>query len=65
MRKMDLKKVCGLIGKYFGVIAVVFLGIGLFAPHAFAWVLGKAYGVSILSVMLGIIMFGMGMTTSL
>lgn len=62
---MDLKKVCGLIGKYFGVIAVVFLGIGLFAPHAFAWVLGKAYGVSILSVMLGIIMFGMGMTTSL
>ena len=35
------------------------------APHAFAWVLGKAYGVSILSVMLGIIMFGMGMTTSL
>lgn len=62
---MSLKKVCGLIGKYFGVIAVVFLGIGLFAPHAFSWVLGKAYGVSILSVMLGIIMFGMGMTTSL
>ena len=59
---MDVKKVCSLIGKYFGVIAVVFLGIGLFAPHAFAWVLGKAYGVSILSVMLGIIMFGMGMT---
>ena len=37
---MDVKKVCSLIGKYFGVIAVVFLGIGLFAPHAFAWVRG-------------------------
>ena len=45
MRKMDLKKVCGLIGKYFGVIAVVFLGIGLFAPHAFAWVLGCPFSV--------------------
>ena len=62
---MSLKKFCAMIGKYFGVIALVFLGIGLTQPHAFSWVLGKAYGVSILSFMLGIIMFGMGMTTSL
>ena len=38
---MDLKKVCGLIGKYFGVIAVVFLGIGLFAPPRFCLGVGE------------------------
>jgi len=31
-------------------------------PPAFTWVLGKAFGFSILSFMLGVIMFGMGTT---
>lgn len=60
-----MKKVCALIGKYFGVIAVIFLFIGLLFPTSFSWVLSKVAGVSVLSVLLGIIMFGMGMTTSL
>ena len=33
-------------------------------PTSFSWVLGKVGGVSVLSVLLGIIMFGMGMTMS-
>jgi BASS family bile acid:Na+ symporter len=57
-----MKKVCALIGKYFGVLAVIFLIIGMTLPTSFSWVLGKVGGVSVLSVLLGIIMFGMGMT---
>lgn len=59
-----MKKVCALIGKYFGVLAVIFLIIGMTLPTSFSWVLGKVGGVSVLSVLLGIIMFGMGMTMS-
>ncbi|WP_302172234.1 hypothetical protein [Megasphaera elsdenii] len=55
-----MKKVCALIGKYFGVLAVIFLIIGMTLPTSFSWVLGKVGGVSVLSVLLGIIMFGMG-----
>ena len=57
-----MKKVCALIGKYFGVIAVIFLIIGMTLPTSFSWVLGKVGGISVLSVLLGVIMFGMGMT---
>lgn len=59
-----MKKVCALIGKYFGVIAVIFLIIGRTLPTSFSWVLGKVGGISVLSVLLGVIMFGMGMTMS-
>ena len=54
-----MKKVCALIGKYFGVLAVIFLIIGMTLPTSFSWVLGKVGGVSVLSVLLG-----MGMTMS-
>ena len=33
-------------------------------PTSFSWVLGNVGGISVLSVLLGIIMFGMGMTMS-
>lgn len=60
-----MKKFCALVGKYFGVIAVVFLILGFVAPDSFKWVLGKAFGVSVLSCLLGVVMFGMGTTLSL
>ena len=60
-----MKKLCAMIGKYFGIIAVVFLLIGMTEPNSFKWVLGKVGGISILSLLLGIIMFGMGTTLSL
>lgn len=60
-----MKKFCALVGKYFGVIAVVFLVLGFVAPDSFKWVLGKAFGVSVLSCLLGVVMFGMGTTLSL
>ena len=36
-----MKKVCQMIGKYFGVIAVLFLVLGMTMPQNFLWVLGK------------------------
>lgn len=59
-----MKKVCAMVGKYFGVIALVFLALGMVTPTSFKWVLGKAGGFSVLSMLLGVVMFGMGMTTS-
>ena len=60
-----MKKLCALIGKYFGVLAVIFLVLGFVSPESFRWVLGKAGGISVLSLLLGIVMFGMGTTLSL
>lgn len=60
-----MKKVCQMIGKYFGVIAVLFLVLGMTMPQNFLWVLGKVGGVGVLSLLLGIVMFGMGTTLNL
>lgn len=57
-----MKQFCALIGKFFGIIAIVFLVLGLTMPQNFLWVLGKVHGISVLSCMLGIVMFGMGTT---
>jgi BASS family bile acid:Na+ symporter len=62
---MDMKKLCAMISKYFGVMAVIFLILGFVSPASFRWVLGKVGGVSVLSLLLGIVMFGMGTTLSL
>ena len=60
-----MKKFCELIGKYFGVVIILFFIGGMTCPPAFTWVLGKLAGFSLLSMMLGIIMFGMGTTMEL
>lgn len=60
--EITVKKLCKLIGEYFGVVIVLFFIGGLLHPSAFTWVLGKMADVSILNFMLGLIMFGMGTT---
>ncbi|MCH3914049.1 MAG: bile acid:sodium symporter family protein [Acidaminococcaceae bacterium] len=60
-----MKKFCALVGKYFGVLAIVFLVLGMTTPGSFKWVVGKVGGVSVLSTLLGVVMFGMGTTLSL
>jgi len=60
-----MKKFCAAIGKYFGVLAVLFLILGFVSPSSFTWVLGKFAGLSVLSCLLGIVMFGMGTTLEL
>lgn len=59
------EKCCQMLAKYFGVMAVVFLVLGLVTPTSWLWILGKVQGVSVLSVLLGVIMFGMGTTLDL
>lgn len=53
-----------MIGKYFGIIAIVFLILGFTMPENFKWVLSKVGGISVLTFLLGIVMFGMGTTLS-
>lgn len=60
-----MKSLCAAIGKYFGIIAIVFLILGLTTPDYWKWVVGKVGGVSVLACMLGIVMFGMGTTLNL
>lgn len=60
-----MKNVCKLIGKYFGMIAVLFLILGMTMPQNFTWVVGKFSGVAVLSLLLGVVMFGMGTTLDL
>ena len=60
-----MKKLCQMIGKYFGIIAVIFLIFGLTMPENFKWVVGKLGGISVLTTLLGIVMFGMGTTLNL
>ena len=60
-----MKTFCHLIGKYFGIIAVVFLILGMTVPDSFKWVVGNIGGIPVLSTLLGVIMFGMGTTLNL
>lgn len=62
-----MKSLCKAIGKYFGLLALVFLVLGMTMPTSFLWVLGKipGTGIGVLSCLLGIIMFGMGTTLKL
>ncbi|MCD7875261.1 MAG: hypothetical protein LUH17_10075 [Acidaminococcaceae bacterium] len=60
-----MKTFCHLIGKYFGIIAIVFLILGMTIPDSFKWVVGNLSGIPVLSTLLGVIMFGMGTTLNL
>ena len=60
-----MKKVANLISKYFGLIIIIFMILGFATPDSFKWVTSKLYGQSFINILLGIIMFGMGMTLSL
>lgn len=57
-----MKKLFQKAAAYFGLLSVVFLVLGLGLPQYWTWVLGKAGPVSVLSLLLGVIMFGMGTT---
>lgn len=59
-----MKKMFDYASKYFGVMAVVFLLLGLFTPQNWLWVMGNVGSISTMSLMLGVIMFGMGTTSN-
>ncbi|WHH58797.1 bile acid:sodium symporter family protein [Petroclostridium sp. X23] len=51
-----IKNISTIMGRYFAVIVIIALGIGLFKPEQFEWVMPH------ISLLLGVIMLGMGMT---
>ena len=54
-----MKKLCNYISKYMGAIVVLVAAVALFWPSSFLWVATWA-----INPMLGVIMFGMGLTLS-
>ena len=52
----NLEKVVNFIGDYFIVWTIIAAILGFFSPGVFSWVLPQV------TILLGIIMFGMGMT---
>ncbi|MGF9998603.1 bile acid:sodium symporter family protein [Bacillus velezensis] len=51
-----LKKISGFAGQTFGLWVIVFAGLGFACPDLFSWI------SSYMTIFLGIIMFGMGLT---
>ncbi|XOQ53611.1 MAG: Bile acid:sodium symporter family protein [Succiniclasticum sp.] len=60
-----MRQLCATISRFFGIVIILFFIGGMLYPPAFTWVLGKVAGFSLLSFMLGVIMFGMGTTMEL
>lgn len=60
-----MKKIAKLISKYFGLIIIIFMVLGFVTPSSFKWVTSKIFGQSFITILLGVIMFGMGMTLNL
>lgn len=60
-----MKNVAKLISKYFGLIVIIFMIIAFISPSVFNWVTSDFMGQSVINILLGVIMFGMGMTLSI
>ena len=60
-----MKGVARAISKYFGIIIILFMTVGFISPDVFNWVTSVVFGQSVINILLGVIMFGMGMTLSL
>ena len=54
-----MKKVCDFIARWMGVMVLLVTALSLFVPSSFVWIDTKA-----INPMLGVIMFGMGLTLS-
>ena len=54
-----MKKICDFIARWMGVMVLLVAAVALVAPALFAWISTWA-----INPMLGVIMFGMGLTLS-
>ena len=52
----SLEKLSGFVSKYMAVFVIVVAAIALFEPASFKW------SASYITILLGVVMFGMGMT---
>jgi len=56
---LNMKRICDFIAKWMGAIVLIIAAISLIAPSSLAWI-----GTWVINPMLGVIMFGMGLTLS-
>ena len=56
---LNMKRICDFIAKWMGAIVLIIAAISLLAPSSLAWI-----GTWVINPMLGVIMFGMGLTLS-
>jgi BASS family bile acid:Na+ symporter len=54
-----MKKVCNFIARWMGLLVLIVAALALLVPSLFAWM-----GTGVISPLLGVIMFGMGLTLS-
>ena len=54
-----MKKVCNFIARWMGLLVLIVAALALLVPSSFAWM-----GTGVISPLLGVIMFGMGLTLS-
>ena len=54
-----MQRICDFIARWMGVIVLLVAALSLFVPSSLAWI-----GTSVINPMLGVIMFGMGLTLS-
>ncbi|WP_346662111.1 bile acid:sodium symporter family protein [uncultured Methanobrevibacter sp.] len=60
-----MKRIFKFIEKYFFIIILLAVVISLIYPNAFQWVLSNFYGINMLNLLLGIVLFTMGTTLKL
>ena len=58
----NMIRIFKFIEKYFVLIILLTVIITFYSPSMFLWVLGDVGGISILNILLGVILFGMGTT---
>ena len=54
-----MQRICDFIAKWMGVIVLMVAAVSLVMPSSLAWI-----GTWVINPMLGVIMFGMGLTLS-
>lgn len=57
-----MKKVAQLISKNHGIVLIIFVILAFIIPNIFTWVTSKIAGQPVINILLGLIMFGMGVT---
>ena len=60
-----MKRILEFIEKYFFLIILVFVAVAFIQPATFTWVMGELFGMDLLNILLGVILFGMGTTLKL
>ncbi len=60
-----MKNIARLVSKNHGIVLVIFVILAFIIPNMFTWVTSKISGQPVINILLGFIMFGMGVTLTI